>query len=208
MNSGIPKQFLILGGKPMLMYSIEAFFQAFTEISLIVALPANQFTAWQNLCDQYAFSLPHQLISGGETRFHSVQHALSVIEGDGLVAIHDGARPMISVSLIRAAFLTAGEQGNCIPVIPVTESVRILTEDTHSLTLKREVLRIVQTPQVFQVSVIKKAYEQEYRVNFTDDATVAESIGETINLIDGDPVNLKITHPYDLAAAEILLKNQ
>ena len=193
----------------MLMYSIEAFFQAFPDISLIVALPANQFTAWQNLCNQYAFSLPHQLISGGETRFHSVQHALSAIEDDGLVAIHDGARPMISVSLIRAAFLTAGEQGNCIPVIPVTESVRILTKDTRcSLTLQREDLRIVQTPQVFQVSVIKKAYQQEYRESFTDDATVAESIGEVINLIDGDPVNMKITHPYDLAAAEILLKNQ
>jgi 2-C-methyl-D-erythritol 4-phosphate cytidylyltransferase len=204
MNTGIPKQFLLLGGKPMLMYSIEAFYLAFPDSFIVLALPAGQFSSWQKLCDQYAFKLPHQLVAGGETRFHSVQNALTVIEEDGLVAIHDGARPLISVALIRAAFLTAGQLGNCIPVIPVNESVRSVSGDFNR-PVNRSDYRIVQTPQVFHSAILKKAYRQEFSENFTDDAMVAEGIGETIHLIDGDPVNLKITHPYDLAAAEVLL---
>ena len=207
MNAGIPKQFLNLGGKPMLMHSIKAFYLAYPEISMVLALPASQFASWQKLCDEHSFTLPHHLVAGGNTRFHSVKNALSVIVEDGLVAIHDGARPLISESLIRAAFLTAGQLGNCIPVIPLNESVRILSGDTN-LSVNRKVYRVVQTPQVFRTAIIKKAYEQEFQACFTDDAMVAESNGETIHLIDGDPVNIKITHPSDLAAAEALLGNQ
>jgi 2-C-methyl-D-erythritol 4-phosphate cytidylyltransferase len=206
MNAGIPKQFLLLAGKPLLMHSIGAFSLAFPDISMVLVLPPGQFTSWQKLCDQYSFKQPHQLVVGGETRFHSVKNALSVIDGDGLVAIHDGARPLVSESLIRSAFLTAGQMGNAIPVINLNESVRILSGDTN-LAVNREVYRVVQTPQVFHAATIKNAYEQEFRECFTDDATVAESMGEIIHLIDGDPVNIKITHPYDLAAAEVLLGN-
>lgn len=204
MNSGTPKQFLPLSGKPMLIYSIEAFYHASPDISIVLALPDGHFNSWQKLCEQHNFTLPHQLIAGGETRFHSVQNALSVINDDGFVAIHDGARPLVSGSLIRTLFLTAGQFGNCIPVIPLNESVRLLSGDTNC-TVNRADYRLVQTPQVFHIATIKKAYEQDYQECFTDDAMVAESIGETIHLIDGDPVNMKITHPCDLAAAEAML---
>lgn len=206
-NAGIPKQFLLLRRKPVLMYSMEAFYLAYPEIFLVLALPADQFTAWHKLCEQHAFTLPHQIVAGGKTRFHSVQNSLSVIDSHGLVAIHDGARPLVSETLIRTAFLTAAELGNCIPVIRINDSLRMVTGDT-SLTLKREDVRIVQTPQVFHAATLKKAYEQEYRESFTDDATVAESMGETIHLTDGDPANLKITRPYDLATAEALLASR
>jgi 2-C-methyl-D-erythritol 4-phosphate cytidylyltransferase len=207
MNVSIPKQFLLLQGKPLLMYSIEAFNQACPGISLLVVLPSGQFSTWKHLCDQHAFVLPHQLVEGGETRFHSVKNALACIGDEGLVAIHDGARPLISESLIRTVFLAAGQLGNCIPVIPLNESLRILSGETNRL-VNRYNYRIVQTPQVFQAAIIKKAYSQEYRESFTDDAAVVETLGETIHLADGDPVNLKITHPYDLAAAEILINDQ
>ena len=127
MNAEIPKQFLLLHGKPMLIYSIEAFYNASPGISIILALPAGQCSFWQKLCKDHGFLLPHQIVDGGETRFHSVQHALAVIDNDGLVAIHDGARPLVSESLIRMAFLTASQLGNCIPVIPFTESVRVVS---------------------------------------------------------------------------------
>ncbi len=216
MNAGVPKQFLLLAGRPLLMHSIEAFSSAFPEISVILALPNDQFRLWQKLCIQYSFTLPHHLTAGGATRFQSVKNALSEVNGEGLVAIHDGARPLISVALIRNAFLIAAGQGNCIPVIPATESMRILTETGHatqgltpaitrSLTLQREDVFIVQTPQIFQSAILKKAYEQDFKDSFTDDATVVEEIGETIHLTEGDPVNIKITHPQDLAAAEFIL---
>jgi len=206
MNAVIPKQFLLLAGKPMLMYPIEAFYHAYPDISMVVALPAGQFTTWKTLCEEYAFTIPHQLVAGGETRFQSVKNALSVIGDDGLVAIHDGARPLITESLIRTAFLTAGESGACIPVVPLNESVRFVSGGKNR-PVNRVKYSVVQTPQVFQTAIIKKAYRQEFRKKFTDDATVAESIGATIHLIEGDPVNFKITHPYDLAAAEVLLRN-
>jgi 2-C-methyl-D-erythritol 4-phosphate cytidylyltransferase len=206
MNAGIPKQFLLLGGKPVLMHSMEAFPLAYPDISIILVLPASQFSSWQSLCEQHLFTLPHQVVAGGETRFHSVKNALSAIGSDGVVAIHDGVRPLISVSLIREGFLSAGQLGNCIPVVPVNESLRML-ENGGSHAVGRSEFCMVQTPQVFRCNIIKKAYEQAYRESFTDDATVAESIGEVIHLIDGDPVNLKITHPSDLAAAEAIFRS-
>jgi 2-C-methyl-D-erythritol 4-phosphate cytidylyltransferase len=205
MNADVPKQFLLLRGKPMLMYSIEAFHRAFPEIIPVIALPENQFTAWQTLCRQHAFTLPHMLSAGGETRFHSVQNALSCIDTEGLVAIHDGARPLVTESVIRSAFLSAAEFGNAVPVVLVTESVREVLKSGISHVVDRTTLRIVQTPQVFHTNILKKATQQDFQAGFTDDATVVESTGEIIHLIDGDPLNLKITHPYDLAAAEIML---
>ncbi|MEI6175164.1 MAG: 2-C-methyl-D-erythritol 4-phosphate cytidylyltransferase [Bacteroidota bacterium] len=205
MNAGIPKQFLLLRGQPMLMHCIKTFSIAYPGITLVVALPPDQFPAWETLCRKYHFDVSHTLSAGGRTRFHSVRQALSVIPGEGLVAIHDGVRPLVSMTLIRHAFQTAAKLGNGIPVIPLSESIRILKGET-SLPVDRSVYRVVQTPQVFQVDMIKKAYEQPWEERFTDDATVAESIGETIHLIPGDPVNLKITLPSDLTVAESLFE--
>lgn len=207
MNSITPKQFLLLGGKPLLMHSLSAFPSAYPDISLVLALPADQFSRWQELCDQYDFSIPHQVVAGGETRFHSVQNALPVITGEGLVAIHDGARPLVTRALIRKVFAAAEQSGNCIPVISLNESLRIIS-GTASHAVDRNTCRIVQTPQVFHTTILKNAYLQPFREQFTDDATVVESIGETIYLVDGDPANLKITNPDDLAAAEILIRQK
>lgn len=203
MNAGIPKQFLILAGKPLLMHCMGAFSNAYPGITLVLALPHDQFPAWNDLCKEFSFDVPHLISPGGVTRFHSVQQALTNLSAEGLIAIHDGVRPLVSETLIRSAFQTAEGLGNCIPVLPLTESLRRVDGD-HSEPVDRSAFRMVQTPQVFLASTIKKAYEQPYEDCFTDDATVVESIGETIHLIHGDPVNLKITHPYDLTVAEYL----
>lgn len=203
MNAGIPKQFLLLAGKPLLMRCMEAFSNAYPGIAMVLALPHDQFPVWNDLCKKFSFDVPHQVSAGGATRFHSVQQALANLPAEGLIAIHDGVRPLVSETLIRSAFQTAEGLGNCIPVLPLTESLRKVEGD-HSEPVDRAVFRMVQTPQVFLASTIKKAYKQPYQDRFTDDATVVESIGETIHLIHGDPVNLKITHPYDLAVAEYL----
>jgi len=204
MNSDVPKQFLPLCGKPALAYSLEAFSTAFPGIELVVALPRLLFPAWELLCTAHSVVITHRLAEGGETRFHSVKNALALIGDDGLVAIHDAARPLVTPALIREAFLAAETYGNCIPVAPLRESVREIRGE-NSRAVDRLALRIVQTPQVFGAGTIKKAYLQDYRPEFTDDATVVEAMGETIHVIEGDPVNFKITHPYDLAAAEALI---
>ena len=204
MNSPVPKQFLPLAGKPVAMHSMIAFHNAFPEIFLVLVLPGNLFGVWQDLCQKYAFILPHKLVAGGETRFHSVQNALPALPGEGLVAIHDGARPLISEILIRRIFHSAELWGNSVPAVPVTESIRRISGET-SIPVDRNTLRSIQTPQVFKVEMIRKGYQQDYQPQFTDDATVLESIGETIQLVDGDPSNIKITNPCDLAMAEILL---
>ena len=207
MDNAVPKQFLLLAGKPMVMHSMTAFMNAIPGISLVLVLPRDQFAKWQELCMEHHFTAPHQLVAGGEARFHSVQNALPAISDEGLVAVHDGARPLVSTSLIRRAFQTAGLYGNCIPVIPVNESIRKISGETN-MPVDRGNLRVVQTPQVFQCEILKKAYEQDYQPQFTDDAMVLESLGETIHLTDGDLFNIKITHPHDLAIAEMLFESR
>ena len=206
MKSALPKQFLTLAGRPLLMHSLAAFAEACPGISLVVALPFDQFDTWQQLCREHAFSLLHRVTAGGETRFRSVQQALQFVDDDSLVAVHDGARPLVPVPLIMRMFEEAELYGNCIPVIPVNESVRIM-DGTQSRPADRSLMRIVQTPQVFHAGALRRAYTQEYDVHFTDDATVMENMGETIRLSAGDPANIKITYPHDLAVAEILFKN-
>ncbi len=179
---------------------MQPFVDVFPEISLILVLPPDQFIFWQNLCREYAFNVPHQLVAGGKTRFHSVQNAMKVLSGEGLVAVHDGARPLISKSLIQRAFHTAELLGNSIPVIPVNDSFRKICGEI-SVPVDRNTLRMVQTPQVFDGASLKKAYEQDFQERFTDDAMVMESMGETINLTEGDLSNIKITHPDDIVLA-------
>jgi 2-C-methyl-D-erythritol 4-phosphate cytidylyltransferase len=161
--------------------------------------------AWRQLCEKYEFNTVHQPTAGGKERFYSVRNGLELIPDNCLVGIHDGVRPIISKRLIINTFQAAEQTGNAIPAIPLAESARIL-EDDGALAIPRERIRIIQTPQVFHSTLIKEAYRQPYQEEFTDDATVFETAGHTVHMVEGDPRNIKITRPEDLAVAEVLLQ--
>lgn len=206
MNSSTPKQFLLLKNLPVLMYSFNAFLRFDASIRILLALPECLFSEWMELQKVHGMTIPHELIPGGDTRFHSVLNCLKHLNGEGLVAIHDGVRPLISMELIHRLFTAAEVIGNAVPVIPVNESIRELIGSSNQ-PFDRSLIRIVQTPQVFLNSLIMQAYAQPYQPRFTDDATVLESIGVPIHLEKGDPINLKITYPSDLLMAEALLNS-
>ncbi|MBQ7204300.1 MAG: 2-C-methyl-D-erythritol 4-phosphate cytidylyltransferase [Muribaculaceae bacterium] len=207
----VPKQFLSLGGKPILMRTIEAFDQALTDgdHGIVVTLPADQMALWRELCERYAFNVPHRVVPGGETRWHSVKNALGSIgdpAGVDVIAVHDGVRPLASKELIRRTLEAARSTGAAIPVVTLNDSVRQVDGDT-SHALDRSSLRAVQTPQAFDARLLLEAYGQPFDPTFTDDASVVERYGHGVTLVDGDPQNLKITRPMDLALAEYLLDN-
>lgn len=204
MRADIPKQFLLLNRKPILMHAIDCFYNFKNDIAVILVLPSNQIDYWKTLCSGHNFKTIHEIVEGGETRFHSVKNALAFVN-DGIVAIHDGVRPFASKQMITRLFEGGISKSNAIPVIEITESLRIEDEESN-YPLNRSKIKIVQTPQVFRTELIKKAYSQKYNSNFTDDATVLESIGEKINLIEGDKENIKITTSYDLSLAKELIK--
>ena len=202
MGSDIPKQFLPIGGYPVLMHTLEAFYTYNPSIHLILVLPISQQSYWRELCMKYHFSLPHDIADGGETRFHSVKNGLALVD-EGLVGVHDGVRPFVSQEVIVRCFDNAREKKAVIPVIGVVETVRHLTS-YGSETVPRENYKLVQTPQVFDVLLLKRAYEQAYVDGFTDDASVVEAMGEQVFLVDGNRENIKITTPFDLKLAELL----
>ena len=215
MGSDIPKQFLPVGGKPVLMRTLERFRQYSPTLQIILVLPKAQQDYWRQLCQQYQFPLPveegvrggsYLLADGGETRFHSVQNGLALIPDDaeGVVGVHDGVRPFPSIEVIRNCYKTAREKKAVIPVIPVVETVRQL-EGATSFTVPRDDYRLVQTPQCFDIQLLKAANRQPYNDNFTDDASVVESYGHAITLVKGNRENIKITTPYDLKIAEVLI---
>ena len=204
MKHNIPKQFMELGDKPILMHTLEAYILAISEIQLILVLPENQISFWKSLCDQFNFHPPHLIQPGGKTRFHSVKNGLERVDDDGLVAIHDGVRPLVSADVIRKSFEIAATKGNAIAAVGLKDSIRRLTSGGNE-RLDRSVYQLIQTPQTFQTHLIKKAYETAYDPSFTDDASVVEKIGEKINLFQGEYSNLKITTPEDIAVAEALL---
>lgn len=204
MGSAVPKQFLLLAGEPLLMHTIRAFQQACPDAAIIVPLPAGEFARWEELRQGHGFGIPHQVVTGGPTRFQSVKNALSVLPDDGVVAIHDGARPLVSSGLILRAFAAAEANGNAVPAIPVRESMRE-TKEGKSHPVDRSGYRLIQTPQVFLLADAKPAYLREYRREFTDDATVMESAGFEIYLIDGETGNIKITNPEDMLIAQALM---
>jgi len=206
MNLALPKQFIELCGKPILMHTIEAFYRYNKSIKIILALPENQFEYWQKLKLKYDFLIPHEIVAGGESRFHTVKNGLAAISEEGLVAIHDGVRPLVGYGTIDRCYNTAAELGNAIPCFPVYETVRQITNDSNS-TIDRSALRLVQTPQVFSCSLIKNAFNQQYDPKFTDDASVLESIGGTINLVEGNRENIKVTDLLDLHIVETLMKD-
>lgn len=206
MKREIPKQFISVAGKPILMHTLEAFYQFSNQIKIILVLPESQVLGWKSLCSQYAFNLPHTTTVGGATRFHSVKNGLAQIEGDGLVAIHDGVRPMVSDQIILNAYAVAEQKGNAIAAVPLKDSIR-WSDGNQNKVMNRDDYQLIQTPQTFQVNLIKSAFNQDHDPGFTDDATVLESTGAKINLIEGDYSNIKITTPEDLVVAESLLKN-
>ncbi len=206
----LPKQFLELGGKPILMRSIEAFANSGNcPVDVIVTLPSDQMDLWQRLCDRHGFSVPHSVVPGGETRWHSVKHALDSM-GDvnevDVIAVHDGVRPMVTADVICRTIEAARRDGAAVPVVALNDSVRqVVGEASHALD--RSTLRAVQTPQAFDARLLVEAYSRPYRPSFTDDASVVEQLGHPVTLVEGDPQNLKITRPMDLALAEYLLNN-
>lgn len=204
MGTEIPKQFIELCGLPVLMHTISAFRKAFQDIEIILVLPEEQIKTWKNLCVKHNFNTLLEICAGGETRFHSVKNGLSLLEGDGLVGIHDGVRPLVSDETIKRCYLEAAIYGNSIPFAEVVETVRY-QEGDKSRMIDRSKLRLIQTPQVFRLQSIKDAFTQEPKSTFTDDASVLESFGGIIHLTEGNRENIKITHPIDLMIGEFLL---
>lgn len=204
MGSELPKQFLCIGGRPILMHTLEAFHRFDEAMQLILVLPHDHQPLWHKLCEEHAFSLPHLLADGGETRFHSVKNGLAQITEDGVVAIHDGVRPFVSKEVLERCFTAAVTRKAVLPVIPIVDTVRELTAE-GSLTVDRNAYKLVQTPQVFNVTLLKAAYEQPFTPFFTDDASVVEALGRQITLVEGNRENIKITTPFDLKIAEALL---
>jgi 2-C-methyl-D-erythritol 4-phosphate cytidylyltransferase len=204
MQTDIPKQFIELQGKPVLMRTLEVFHQYNSSIRLILVLPSVQINFWKELCAKYSFNIPHQIVSGGQTRYDSVKNGLAAIQGTALVAVHDGVRPFVNIQTITRCFHEAEKYGSAIPVMDLEESIRHITE-TGSQSVDRKAYRLVQTPQVFKSDMLKKAYEQDYSPLFTDDASVVEAMGVKIKLVDGNRENIKITTAFDLKIAETIL---
>lgn len=204
MGSDIPKQFLPIGGKPVLMRTIERFRHFSEALQIILVLPKAQQAYWHGLCEQYQFDVPYMLADGGETRFHSVQHGLALIPDDaqGVVGVHDGVRPFPAIDVIRRCYDTARTAKAVIPVTPVVETLRHITEGTKP----RGDYRLVQTPQTFDIQLLKAANCQPFSEAFTDDASVVESYGHAITMVEGNRENIKITTPFDLAIAETLCR--
>jgi len=206
MGGAIAKQYLPIGGKPILMRTLEVFHHLDKKIELILVLPESDFEYWKKLCETYNFSIPHQLVAGGSSRFQSVRNGLNQLSDScELVAIHDGVRPFVSPGVIAESFEVAGKSGSAIAVVPLKDSIRKVTEDGLSFFQERQLFRLVQTPQTFIVSKIKKAFEVEELAQFTDDATVYEHQGWQVELIAGNPENIKITAPEDMEYAEFLV---
>ena len=222
MGSDIPKQFLPIGGKPVLMRTLERFREYSAELQIILVLPEAQQAYWHQLCEEYHFDVEYTLANGGQTRFHSVQNGLAKVPdvAQGVVGVHDGVRPFPSIEVIRNCYETARTAKAVIPVIPVVETVRQLISRSSSdrllpegrkngpqgsRTVPRDQYRLVQTPQTFDIQLLKAANRQPYNDGFTDDASVVESFGYEITLVEGNRENIKITTPYDMKIAEVLI---
>lgn len=204
MNNNIPKQFIEINGRPVLMHTFDTFFKYDPNLEFILVLPQEHIQLWNSLCKLHRFVLNHKIAFGGNTRFQSVKNGLDKISEEGIVFIHDGVRPLVSGQTLKNCFETATEKGNALPVIPVTESVRVKEEKT-SRTVDRSKYFLVQTPQTFRTDIILNAYKQTENNLFTDDASVLESLGETIHMVEGNRGNIKITFPEDLILAGIYL---
>jgi 2-C-methyl-D-erythritol 4-phosphate cytidylyltransferase len=207
MGGETPKQFLLLGGRPVLMRTLECFHCRDAGTDCVVALPAELHDLWREMCRDFDCRAPHRLAAGGETRFHSVQNALDSVYGNGWVAVHDGVRPFVSSQLIETCFATAERFGAAVPALPVTDSLRRMEEGGGSVPIDRSRYLAVQTPQVFRADWLRGAYRQKYSPAFTDDASAVEACGHPVGIVAGERENIKITTPFDLQIAEALLNS-
>lgn len=207
MGNDLPKQFIPIGGKPVLMRTIEAFYRFDQDINIILVLPVSHQDYWKSLCEEYNFSIEHTIANGGETRFHSVKNGLALV-ADGLVGVQDGVRPFGSVEMIKRCFDVAREYPAVIPVIDSTDSLREVVDEDKSRIVDRSKIRLVQTPQVFDVNVLKKAYQTDFKETFTDDASVVEAMGVNVHLVKGEVTNIKITTPLDLKIGELIIRDK
>ena len=207
MQSSIPKQFLLLNGKPVLMHTLSAFYNSDSQPQIILVLPSASKIYWEQLCKEHNFTIPHFVINGGETRFHSVKNGLESIKNleNAIIAVHDAVRPITSKQIIDQSFNYAAENGNGVAAVKSRDSIRQLRNGT-STHLVRDEIYLIQTPQTFKAEQLLKAYNQEFHSNFTDDASVVEQAGFKIHLIEGSYSNIKITFPEDIAIAELLLQ--
>ena len=207
MGTEVPKQFLPIAGKPVLMHTINRFRAYDAHIKIILVLPKEQQDYWNQLCAEYHFTEDYQLADGGESRFQSCRNGLSMIPNDaeGLVGIHDGVRPFVSIEAISRCYDAAEEEKAVIPVLPVTDTLRFVGDSDKGRNVLRSDYRVVQTPQVFDIQLLKKAYNQPESTSFTDDASVVESIGQAVTMVEGNRENIKITTPFDLKVAEVLV---
>jgi len=206
MQGEVPKQFMLLRGKPVILHSIEAFYVYDPFIQIILVIHPDYLSFWEQMIGEFKISIPLKVVAGGKTRFDSVKNGLKLIEDDGFVAIHDAARPVIYADFIGKLFSAASNFGSAIPVVHINDTIRIIDGDI-SHQADRTFLRAVQTPQVFRISELQRAYTQPYQPNFTDDGSVMEAAGFLLHLAEGRQRNIKITHLQDIAVAEVLIKN-
>jgi len=205
MGSIVPKQFILLSGKPVLMHTIESFHRFDSEMNIIVVLPESQVARWQELCEEYSFNIEHKIAIGGASRFESVKNGLALVDDEGIVGIHDGVRPLVSQDTLNRCYIEASAYGTSVPVSESKESVRIMEESGKSHAIDRSTVRLVQTPQVFRTKILLESYKQEFKPTFTDDASVVEAAGYPIHLSSGNKENIKITTPDDMIYAEALI---
>ncbi|MGB4844549.1 MAG: 2-C-methyl-D-erythritol 4-phosphate cytidylyltransferase [Ferruginibacter sp.] len=204
MNSGIPKQFLLLNGKPVLFYTINSFLQAYNDLQIVLVLPEEHIAAGQEIIDAFFDYSRIQIAIGGRTRFHSVQNGLQLVNEESIVFVHDAVRCLVTVDLIKRCYDAAMENGSAIPVIDSKDSVRLVTEEGNE-ALERSTVKLVQTPQTFHSKILLPAYQIDYKDKFTDEATVVEAFGLKVKLVNGEENNFKITRPVDLLMAERLI---
>jgi 2-C-methyl-D-erythritol 4-phosphate cytidylyltransferase len=205
MGSVLPKQFLLLKNKPVLYYTINAFLEAFPDIHIILVLPEEHLELGKEIVDGFFNNRQIQLTKGGETRFHSVQNGLRLIENESIIFVHDGVRCMVTPALIYRCFEMALETGSAVPVIDCRDSVRMIKGD-ENVALDRSSLKLVQTPQTFHSKILLPAFAIDYKERFTDEATVVEAFGLKITLVQGEETNIKITNPLDLVIAEKIME--
>jgi 2-C-methyl-D-erythritol 4-phosphate cytidylyltransferase len=206
-KSRLPKQFLELIGKPILLHTLEAFYRYSENINIILVLPEDDFAIWSEICEKHHFNKPVILQKGGDSRFQSVKNGLDRIEGPGLVAIHDGVRPLVSEDIIGASFRLAAVHETAVAAVRLKESIR-MTDQDNTKAMDRSRFRLIQTPQTFKIELIKKAYLIKEDASLTDDASVAEKAGHIISLFEGSYENIKITTPEDLIVAEALINSR
>ncbi|MES2431469.1 MAG: 2-C-methyl-D-erythritol 4-phosphate cytidylyltransferase [Bacteroidota bacterium] len=204
MNTDLPKQFLLLKGKPVLYYTIDAFLKAYNDLKIILVLPEEHIAAGQEIIDAFFDYSKITITAGGRTRFHSVQNGLKLIDEECIVFVHDGVRCLLNESLIHNCYKAALEFGSAIPVIDSKDSIRLIKEEENE-AIDRDRVKLVQTPQAFHSKILLPAFNIDYKDKFTDEATVLEAFGLKVHLIEGDTKNIKITQPIDLIIAEHLL---